>query len=77
MPQQIKPPSFDQSLAGIAHDFTHLFPMPWADVPRLLQRLAGEKGLVIERFAAEPDGTPDRCRITLEFAPPAQGFGVR
>ena len=53
------------------------FPIDWADVPRLLGRLAAEKGLVFEEFRARPDATPDRCRITLEFAAPAAGFGVR
>jgi len=53
------------------------FPIDWADVPRLLARLAAERGLVFEEFRARPDATPDRCRITLEFAAPATGLGVR
>jgi len=58
------------------------FPMSWSDVPRLLRRLAAMDGLVIGKFnagpfEAGPGGDPERCRIELEFAPPATGFGVR
>jgi len=59
------------------------FPMAWSDVPRLLRCLAEKKGLHIQRFEARPrEGVgegeaPDRCEITLEFAPSITGFGVR
>jgi hypothetical protein len=53
------------------------FPVAWADVPRLLGALAGQRGIVVRSFRAEPGESPGRCRVTLELAPPPTGFGVR
>ena len=53
------------------------FPAAWSDVPKLLGRLAAREGLVFRGFSARPTEDPERCRITLEFATPVNGFGVR